>query len=171
MANPLSGISHRLISQQRIDHSMDLLADALTNTRTGGVLFALTRLDGPWGFSFVGHRYWGFHMVTEGSCWLLVGQREPMLMQAGDLVIVGEDHELVDEPGRSVVPFGQDVYTSSIVEKDADCEVELACGAYDFESEVAHPIFSCLPSVMYVPAAERPPAIDSRLSGVAPANA
>ncbi|MEM7584093.1 MAG: AraC family transcriptional regulator [Acidobacteriota bacterium] len=145
---------------------MDLLADVITNTHTGGILFSLTRLRGPWGFGFTGHRYWGFHMLTEGRCWLLVeGQELAQPMTAGDLVIVGVDHALADHPDDSILPFEPATFQQSAVAGlEAPYDVELVCGAYDFESETAHPIFSSLPPVIYVPAAQRPPAVTTLMA-------
>src|SRR5262249_60023705 len=83
-------------------------ADAVTELagprRVCGRLYCLSELREPWGFEFDGATVAKFHLVLAGSCRLNLAGREPVQLQAGDLVILsrGERHVMNDRPGSPV---------------------------------------------------------------------
>nr|WP_258949809.1 cupin domain-containing protein [Lentzea californiensis] len=50
---------------------MDVFSDVIATVRTGRAKFTRSRLSGPWGYAFGPYPGAGFHVVLEGTCWLI----------------------------------------------------------------------------------------------------
>lgn len=135
---------------------MDVLADVIQQTRLDGVLFCQSRLDTSCGISFGGEPVAGFHIITQGQCWLVSEHLEaPHQMRAGDVVLVprGTSHALVMDVHDHVVPW-QTLEAVDATQIKPE-ETLFLCGAYLFdEAEYPHPVFSSLPDFVFVDAAQ-----------------
>src|SRR5215813_9017604 len=82
----------------------DAVSELLAALRVRSTVYCLSELREPWGFEVDGANAAKFHLVLSGSCWLNLAGREPVQLQAGDLVILsrGERHVMNDRPGSPV---------------------------------------------------------------------
>jgi AraC-like DNA-binding protein len=142
---------------------MDVLADVLANTRAGGRIFCSSELRAPWGLSIDPASRVGFHVVTQGSCWLrLRGQQQHLELVAGDLVLLphGSGHTLQSDPGVQPQPFAQVMKRTAAephLRSSSGTLTVLLCGVYYFEHPGVHPLFSMLPPLIHLPARDQPP--------------
>jgi AraC-like DNA-binding protein len=81
----------------------DPLADTLAAIGVKSSVYCLSELAGPWAFSVEGASVAKFHLVLDGGCWLDLAEREPVRLDAGDLVILpgGDAHVMRSEPGAA----------------------------------------------------------------------
>ena len=92
---------------------MDALSDVLQAVRLSGAIFFDVHASDPWvaetpaGNQIVGRMFPAaehlicYHAITRGRCWICVGSEVPMLLGAGDIVVIphGDAHVLSTEPG------------------------------------------------------------------------
>ncbi|MCB9637699.1 MAG: AraC family transcriptional regulator [Myxococcales bacterium] len=166
MVQILKNISNRL-NQEKDEQgtctTFDLLTELLQSTQTTGVLFAHTQHTPPWGFVFEAQQNWGFHLVTEGDCFLwLEGEDRAHHLQTGDLVVVGSKHYLAHQPHSPCIPFTQDLVLAPRPSAPAK-QTGLICGAYRFACSNPHPIFSCLPPLIHLSQEMLPASVTSLL--------
>jgi AraC-like DNA-binding protein len=100
----------------------------------------------------------GFHIVLQGTCWLLSSQGEPIALGPGDVAFLprGSAHGLADDPSTPVseppttltgVLDGRDDETSA----DRPPTVVMLCGAYLLDRSAPHPLLNDLPEVIHLP--------------------
>lgn len=100
----------------------------------------------------------GFHIVLQGTCWLLSSQGEPIALGPGDVAFLprGSAHGLADDPSTPVseppptltgAHDGRDVETSA----DRPPTVVMLCGAYILDGSGPHPLLNDLPEVIHLP--------------------
>ncbi|GAA2262419.1 AraC family transcriptional regulator [Actinomadura luteofluorescens] len=100
----------------------------------------------------------GFHIVLQGTCWLLPSQGEPIALGPGDVAFLprGSAHGLADEPSTPVseppprltgVHDGRDAEASA----DRPPTVVMLCGAYLLDDFAPHPLLNDLPEVIHLP--------------------
>ncbi|MFG3341453.1 AraC family transcriptional regulator [Glycomyces sp. NPDC048151] len=131
---------------------MDILSDTIAATRVGRPGFGLTIRDAPWGRSYPRVPGAGFHMVVQGSCWLIPQRSEPVPLSVGDVVLLygNQGHGLADSPGtplNEIAGPGE----PELVEGPGP-RTTLLCGVYEFERDWSHPMLDALPEVVHVPA-------------------
>src|SRR5260370_16266290 len=82
----------------RITASMDVLSSTIAAIRTGSPSSGLFVRHAPWGRRYPIVPGAGFHVVLEGSCWLLPPDGPPIALAAGDVVFMprGAGHALAD---------------------------------------------------------------------------
>src|SRR5215469_3722546 len=68
--------------------SRDAVTDLLTSLKVHSSVYCLSELRSPWGFEVDGANVAKFHFVLEGSCWLRLDGHEPVLLRAGDVVVL-----------------------------------------------------------------------------------
>lgn len=134
---------------------MDTLADVFARTRLGGAVVCRSLLRAPWAIRFDEAPRVGFHLVTEGTCWLTLEGRAPQRLETGDLALLnhGSRHVLASEagaPGRPLEHWlgGKAPSDETVISgggSGARCVV--VCGAYLGE-EGARLLFSQLPPVL-----------------------
>ncbi|GAA1666889.1 AraC family transcriptional regulator [Fodinicola feengrottensis] len=148
---------------------MDLIGDVLASMRSGAPLSSRCRLQAPWGMRFAPVMGVGFHVLLQGSAWLVPpGGGDPLRLQVGDIVFVshGRGHALVDSPGAieyEVPPDAQgDVPEDLAIPNGSGAPTTLLCGSYIFGDRRPHPLITALPEVIHLPARIGPdPAIRS----------
>ncbi|MFJ6759341.1 AraC family transcriptional regulator [Streptomyces sp. NPDC091273] len=94
---------------------MDVVSDAISTVRIGLPSSQRVRVDGSWCARLDPYDGAGFHIVLEGSCWLLPdGGGAPLSLGAGDAVLLphGAGHVIADRPAgpretERAVPFEQ----------------------------------------------------------------
>ncbi|MFD9910036.1 AraC family transcriptional regulator [Streptomyces sp. NPDC059063] len=143
---------------------MDVLSDAIAAMRLGRPHSAIRDKYGTWGARFPEHGGAGFHVLLQGSAWLLpgCGGGEPVALAAGDIVFLahGCGHGLASDPGAPLESFGLNPDGSwpeapprlTPAEAGAAPSAVILCGAYQLDRARAHPLLSELPEVIHLPA-------------------
>jgi AraC-like DNA-binding protein len=142
----------------------DPLADVLDLLRVRGAVMAYVRAHAPWGLQLAPASGATFHAVTAGACWVRLPGHAPRELLPGDVVllptgsahIIGSDR---DGPSRSwdrVAKAQARNTAGEIILAGKGGSTHLICAAYDYDREVAHPLLSLLPSLLFVPRADIP---------------
>jgi Cupin len=138
---------------------VDIVGEVVTAVRTGRPIARRTDLYGTWGLRFRGDQGAGFHVVLEGSAWIVPPiVSAPVRLGVGDVVFVGkaDGYTLADHPGAPL----QDVDSTAPKEQwpiPAPLPGErpgavLLCGTYALEQARPHPLIAQLPKVIHLPA-------------------
>jgi AraC-like DNA-binding protein len=139
---------------------MDPLADVFDLSRVSGAIMAQLIAYEPWGVAVDPVPGAVFHAVVAGSCLLRMPGRAPQRLMPGDVVLLptNTSHELLSSPDartESLSQFDKDSRRTpdgDIVIEGPGAATRVLCAAYDYDHEVAHPLMSQLPPVLYVPA-------------------
>ena len=142
----------------------DPLADVLDLLRVRGAVMAHVRAQGPWGLRLPRAPGATFHAVTEGVVWVRVPGREPRELRLGDLVLLptGASHVVSSDATGATRPWDRVAKAQArnaageIVLEGRGRSAGLICAAYDYDREVAHPLLSLMPLVLYVSGQELP---------------
>ena len=92
---------------------MDALSQTLGVVRLVGAIFLHGRFSAPWCYQSphadaaapflepTAERVVIFHLITEGECWVELGDAPPLRLMAGDAVLFpqGDAHRMGSEPG------------------------------------------------------------------------
>lgn len=147
---------------------MDVVSDAVAAMRTGRPHSSRVEKRAPWGVRFQPFAGAGFHVVLQGTCWLVPHDASPIPLGAGDVVFLprGSEHVLADSPSTPPV----DATAASLVELRSDSELDgaspvepaglphtgsatvLLCGGYLLDQGRLHPLLGHLPDVLHLPA-------------------
>ncbi|MEV0221565.1 AraC family transcriptional regulator [Streptomyces sp. NPDC050704] len=138
---------------------MDVLSDAVAAMRTGRPHSSRQDLYAPWGLRFAASSGAGFHVVLQGSAWLLPSEGAPVAVGPGDVVFLahGCGHGLASDPGvplREVRPREDGTWpepTPATGQLGEVPDTVLLCGAYHLDRARAHPLLSELPEVVHLP--------------------
>lgn len=135
---------------------MDVLSDAIRAMRTGRPHSAEIRKRVPWGVRAEPFSGTGFHVVLEGTCWLIPSEGPPLALGPGDVVCLphGCGHALADDLSRPLADAPSAVLSDLIPFADAGdgAATVLLCGAYTLDRTRPHPLFQELPDVIHLPA-------------------
>ncbi|WP_422389362.1 AraC family transcriptional regulator [Actinomadura luteofluorescens] len=137
---------------------MDVLSDVVSAARTGRPHSGRVTRSAPFAQRFPAVPSAGFHIVLQGTCWLLPSQGEPIALGPGDVAFLprGSAHGLADEPSTPVseppprltgVHDGRDAEASA----DRPPTVVMLCGAYLLDDFASHPLLNDLPEVIHLP--------------------
>ncbi|MFD7630223.1 AraC family transcriptional regulator [Streptomyces sp. NPDC059851] len=148
---------------------MDVVSDAISAVRIGRPSSQRVRVRGRWCTRFAPYDGAGFHVVLEGSCWLLPESGDPVSLATGDAVLLphGTGHVMADSPADAetvarAVPFDQGpVGTRSgtlrvpagpgAADGAGGPGVQLLCGGYRLDRSRSHPLMLELPAVVHLP--------------------
>jgi AraC-like DNA-binding protein len=138
---------------------VDVVGEVVAAVRTRRPFARRTELYGKWGLRFRGDQGAGFHIVLEGSAWIVPPiVSAPVKLGVGDVVFVGraDGYTLADHPDTPL----EDV--SSIAPKEQwpvpvpvpgqRPRAVLLCGTYALERAQSHPLIDQLPRVIHLPA-------------------
>ncbi|GAA4888680.1 AraC family transcriptional regulator [Streptomyces coeruleoprunus] len=141
---------------------MDVVSDAIAAVRIGRPSSDRVRVGGSWCTRLAPYDGAGFHVVLEGSCWLLPDGGAPVALGAGDAVLLphGTGHVIADAPVDAAA-----VERAVLFEQWLDGprqrpgraagsggrEVEMLCGKYRLDRSRAHPLMTELPTVVRLP--------------------
>ncbi|AZQ40712.1 AraC family transcriptional regulator [Streptomyces cyaneochromogenes] len=139
---------------------MDVLSDAVAAMRTGRPHSRRQDLYAPWGWRFPASDGTGFHVVLQGSAWLIPAAGEPVAMGPGDVVFLAQGREYglaggLDVPLEDVRPLPDGTWpeaTPTAPPAPSGPPAVLLCGAYMLDRSRAHPLLAELPDVVHLPA-------------------
>ncbi|MEU9086187.1 AraC family transcriptional regulator [Streptomyces sp. NPDC048357] len=148
---------------------MDVVSDAISTVRIGRPSSQRVRVNGSWCTRLDAYDGAGFHIVLEGSCWLLPdGGGAPLSLGAGDAVLLpyGTGHVIADRPAGAreverAVSFeewdgllaaaGVPGVAGVRDETAGGGAVEMLCGKYRLDRSRVHPLLAELPRVVHLP--------------------
>lgn len=138
---------------------MDVLSDAVVTMRTGKPHSTRYQLRAPWGMRVSSGQGAGFHVVLQGSCWLIPPRDQPPIaLGAGDVAFVRgkASHGLADSPATPLVDIHPRLDTDApygLVHGDGPgAPTTVLCGAYLLDETRAHPLLAQVPEVVHLPA-------------------
>jgi AraC-like DNA-binding protein len=142
----------------------DQLADVLDLLRVRGALMAHVRAQSPWGLRLPRAPGATFHAVTAGACWVRVPGHAPRELEPGDVVLLptGASHVVSSDAAGPARPWDRVAKAQArnaagdIVLEGHGSLTRFICAAYDYDREVAHPLLSLMPAVLYVSGRELP---------------
>jgi AraC-like DNA-binding protein len=131
---------------------VDILSEAIAAIRTGSPTSGLFIRHAPWGRRYPVVPGAGFHVVLQGSCWVVPTGGEPMALGVGDVLFMprGADHDLVDSMDSPVTETALPGEPREIV--GPGVRTALLCGAYALGRGRSHPILDELPEFIHLPA-------------------
>lgn len=145
---------------------MDVLSSVITAMRAG--LPRSYQFEGyaPWGRSYPPVPGAGFHIILQGSCWLLPTRDEPLRLGVGDVVLLphGQEHGLADSLDTELIVEEKrltecgEPCPSTVFRVGPDGPGEggppcvMVCGIYELEQARTHPLLEQLPEVIHLPA-------------------
>jgi AraC-like DNA-binding protein len=136
---------------------MDVVGEVVAAVRTGRPFARRTELYGPWGLRFRGDQGAGFHVMLEGSAWIVPPfVSTPIKLGVGDVVFVGnaEGYTLADHPDTPL----QDVCSTAPKDQwpvpaplpGQGPGAVMFCGTYSLERARPHPLIVQLPKVIHL---------------------
>lgn len=137
---------------------MDVLSDVIAAMRVGRPHSNRSHRRAPWSARFQRSAGAGFHVVVQGSCWLIPLRGDPVELRVGDVVCVlphHTGHGLADSASASLRGAPQESLTEPGSGKEApepDASTVLLCGAYLLERSRPHPLLAELPDIIHLPA-------------------
>ncbi|WP_225803159.1 AraC family transcriptional regulator [Streptomyces sp. NK15101] len=139
---------------------MDVVSDAISAVRVGRPSSDRVRVGGRWCARFDPYDGAGFHVVLRGGCWLLPDGGEPVVLGAGDAVLLphGTGHVIADSPAdaaavaRAVSFERWALHPRPPRPAPGAREVEMLCGKYRLDRTRAHPLLAELPPLVHLPA-------------------
>ncbi|MBF6179236.1 AraC family transcriptional regulator [Nocardia otitidiscaviarum] len=131
---------------------MDVLSETIAAIRTGNPTSGMFIRHAPWGRHYPVMPGAGFHVILQGSCWLLRPDAEPVALGVGDVLLMprGADHTLVDSLDSAVTETARPGEPREIAGTGA--RTALLCGAYELGRQRSHPILDDLPEFIHLPA-------------------
>lgn len=134
---------------RQINESTDPLTDALIHFPLHAHVYASPRVCGAWRINPTGHHQAGFHLVSEGQCWLHQDGFEPRALHAGDLVFVAHDCWHVLSPDQCI----KDDRTVLTFEENGE-PFEVICGSVEFPGGMGRSLIAGLPAMVVIPGAD-----------------
>lgn len=137
---------------------MDLLTDILGSVKLSGDVFFRCAFSGPWGMRIEQTPVAEFHLIVEGSCWVgISGRPEPIMLQAGDIVLFphGHAHVLLDAPEtqpvtvQELVPEIPENY-GLIEHGDSGRFLGMLCGYFNFDRKGHSALLHALPPFIHI---------------------
>ncbi|MFG2117260.1 AraC family transcriptional regulator [Streptomyces sp. NPDC048718] len=149
---------------------MDVLSDVIAAMRTGRPHSSRTVRFAPWGLRFPPGKAAGFHVVLQGTAWLLPPRENPgggpaaalppppVRLCPGDVVLLthGTAYGLADHPDSPLtdaVPLPDGSWPTPPDRGPVGAEETLLlCGAYQLSRTRPHPLLAELPPYVHIPA-------------------
>ena len=136
---------------------MDSLSPILDDMHFGGVVFTHVEMTAPWAWRLATPGLAAFHVITVGQAWLLREREAPVLIEAGDLVILpaGEAHTIKDKPQSTaepidLLPFMEQSDLTPAQQSGGGAACRLISGHARFDVDMAAPLIAALPPLMHV---------------------
>jgi AraC-like DNA-binding protein len=139
-----------------------MISQAISSLRSGRRHLRRFRQSGAWSLRYGGFPGSGFHLVLDGTGWLISADAPPAALRPGDVVLVpsGADH------GLSVARRALHEMPLTVLNADppapGPADFEFLCGSYWLDHGQLHPYLTGLPDVIVVsPDYERHPELRS----------
>ena len=143
---------------------MDVLADVLAVLDVRASLYFRATFSAPFAVAVpADHRRIRFHLGCRGESWIGLSSGESAAYGPGDLILVphGASHTLADEPTTPALPL-DDVLKQASSDRIGCISyggrgriVELVCGHFGFNEDIAHPLVESLPPLIHIKAREQ----------------
>ncbi|MCZ4119845.1 AraC family transcriptional regulator [Streptomyces sp. H39-S7] len=138
---------------------MDVVSDAVSAIRIGRPSSNRVSVSGSWCARLAPYDGAGFHVVLEGSCWLLPDGGSPVSLGAGDVVLLphGTGHVIADAPAdaatvKRAVSFDRWLAGDGPRRLPATSgKVAMLCGKYRLDRSRIHPLMAEMPKVVHLP--------------------
>ncbi|WP_405612035.1 AraC family transcriptional regulator [Streptomyces sp. NBC_01508] len=138
---------------------MDVVSDAVSAVRIGRPFSNRMQVSGSWCTRLAPYDGAGFHVVLEGSCWLLPDGGAPVSLGTGDVVLLphGTGHVIADTPADAAtvaqaVSFERWFAGHEPLRTRAGSgNVDMLCGKYRLDRSRVHPLMAELPKVVHLP--------------------
>jgi AraC-like DNA-binding protein len=139
---------------------MDVLSELLADLRVESTVYCRYEMSEPWALAYPPGEMAGFHLVVEGT--MLVGMegRDPLRLEAGDLVVFPHPtgHLLRGRepaaPARVNEVLSRSRDGLSLRHGGAGERAVYLCGGIRFSAGGDHPLLSALPEIIHIPRAE-----------------
>ena len=155
--------------------SVDVLSDMLNAVRLSGAIFLNASFGVPWAIASGGRRSVAhmllpgakhvtiFHMITEGQCRVELPSHDPVMLEAGDLMLLPFADRHVMCHGDAPVIEDHDVVADLMAEGvmmmrqgDSAARTNFICGFVQSSDLFFNPVFGRLPPLMVERTAEEP---------------
>lgn len=142
--------------------SVDPLGEALQALRLSGAFFCRSELSAPWGIKLPPMPdSLMFHIVTEGSAWIIFANGERIPLEAGDFALLpqGRGHTIVDAPethATNLFDYERPLLSPryELLEIDGGgAPAGLICGIASVKDPAAERMVSLLPKMILMKAA------------------
>lgn len=136
---------------------MDVLSEIISSSGLQGSLLARHSFFGKWGFRFPCERSFGFHIITQGNCFIR-HRNTHSLLEKGDIAFIakGCSHDLVSSPTEKTKDIK---YLIADTEKKSGYNQHPSCTIISVRyepTETVHPFFHELPDFILVQNQEIP---------------
>lgn len=134
---------------------MDIVGEAIASMRAGDPTSSRCSVRAPWGMRFSRLGGAGFHVILQGSAWLLPpGDQASVRLNVGDVVFVshGRSHALVDDPATPQFPMPETGEDDMEIPQGDGAVTSMLCGSYYLDDIRPHPLIAALPDVIHLPA-------------------
>jgi AraC-like DNA-binding protein len=130
---------------------VDILSEILGGARWKGDLLTRKSLYKPWGLRFPCEKSAGFHIVSQGSCFVKT-PKKTFALEAGDILFIarGSTHDLSSAPGEKIVDvakFNERTAQVSGVSKPITTFVSIR---YEIPEGPMHPFILELPEYIFI---------------------
>jgi len=149
---------------------MDALSETLRVVRLVGAIFINAKFTAPWCYQSPradtaapilepgAERVVIFHLITEGECWVELGDEPPMRLIAGDAVIFpqGDAHRMASEPGLPPAQGGAPLSEvlarrpRQLMYGGGGTATRLVCGYLACDHKLAQMLLTGLPPIVRV---------------------
>jgi AraC-like DNA-binding protein len=129
--------------------TVDVIEAVIGSLRAGHAYGRRVGIGEPWGIRFPRFAGTGFHVVLAGEGWVMAGDRPPVALRPGDVVLVphGAEHTLASSADSPAVAFDM---TSAPEPDPPPHDFEFLCGVYRLERSAVHPFLAILPDVVVI---------------------
>lgn len=145
---------------------MDVLSPVIAAMRAGQPRSYQIEGHAPWGRRYPAVPGAGFHVILQGSCWLMPPRGEPVRLSVGDVVLLphGQEHGLADSLDTELIVVDKSPSEcglgcpSTVLQVGPDGPpgqgppCVMVCGIYELEQARTHPLLEDLPEVIHLPA-------------------
>ncbi|WCL50193.1 AraC family transcriptional regulator [Leptospira sp. GIMC2001] len=137
---------------------MDLLSEILDTANWKNDLLSRKTLHGNWGLKFPCERSGGFHIITQGFCYVRFN-KQIIKLEKGDLFFItqGLHHDLVSTPKEKALDINQFHSLREATKLDPnESKMAFISVRYEVPDGPRHPFFNALPEYIHVKGHEVP---------------
>jgi AraC-like DNA-binding protein len=117
-----------------------------------GVVVLRATISGDWGCDTGVRETPVFHFVAEGSCYLRLPGATPLLISAGELLVLprGDAHVMSRLPGSEVIPLSEFMQLHNGQVAPGGSRTTILCGVFNLDRHIALPAIKALPTVLHL---------------------
>ncbi|GBF51718.1 AraC-like transcriptional regulator [Leptospira ryugenii] len=132
---------------------MDILSDIISQASWKTDLLSKGKLYESWGFRFPCDRSGGFHVITQGSCYVRFSGKD-LKLERGDLIFItrGIHHELLSDLNAKVMEIQGFLKEKRQEDPSQKPITTFVSARYEIPIGPVHPFFTELPDYILIPA-------------------